>query len=550
MSRRARIEFHTKTPNSQGTSRWGACLERQCLGEATWPEGSCLLHSSASVRESYLREGVVRQRRITLQGVEVTEQLWTEVLQQLSAGEKLQLTATGAVFPFKIRLENLDFPGCISLIGATLQDGFEVVGCTFSGGLLCSFADFTNSPAHIQNCKISQLDASYCYSEQYVAFDECEFIGPVRAEGVGGIFRIEASRVRDGLNLSESAASQISLARTTVEGSLEARNLEAHIVMASHTKIGDSSIGPVRSRQLDFSHASFSRRLQIDLGGSRLDLSAASFDAGGHVYVKDAAVRLDRLILGAPLVIVGGGSASVESLQSADAGRLTLSSIDLRKCNFYGAHDLESLRLDPTVLLPSAPGWWRTHRTCIADEYQWRAATTRWRKKDWSTNDNPANVKQNLLVGGAQPLTAAQISGVYRALRKGLEAQSNEPGAADFYYGEMEMRRVDDKTNLSERVILFGYWLVSGYGLRALRSLLLLAALLLVGALLMWRWGVAPPTLTRGDAVLGSAESLVPGINVAPRLTNAGRWISLGLRVFGPILIAFAALALRSRIRR
>ncbi|MFZ1177322.1 MAG: hypothetical protein WAO15_13855, partial [Mycobacterium sp.] len=31
---------------------------------------------------------------------------------------------------------------------------------------------------------------------------------------------------------------------------------------------------------------------------------------------------------------------------------------------------------------------------------------------------------------------------IYRDLRKGLEEAKNEPGAADFYYGEMEMRRL------------------------------------------------------------------------------------------------------------
>jgi DNA invertase Pin-like site-specific DNA recombinase len=32
-------------------------------------------------------------------------------------------------------------------------------------------------------------------------------------------------------------------------------------------------------------------------------------------------------------------------------------------------------------------------------------------------------------------------SDIYRALRKAQEDKKNEPGAADFYYGEMEMRR-------------------------------------------------------------------------------------------------------------
>ena len=39
-------------------------------------------------------------------------------------------------------------------------------------------------------------------------------------------------------------------------------------------------------------------------------------------------------------------------------------------------------------------------------------------------------------------LEPGQIAGLYRALRKGHEDAKDEPGAADFYYGEMEMRRL------------------------------------------------------------------------------------------------------------
>ncbi|GAA4977205.1 hypothetical protein [Streptomyces hyderabadensis] len=53
-------------------------------------------------------------------------------------------------------------------------------------------------------------------------------------------------------------------------------------------------------------------------------------------------------------------------------------------------------------------------------------------------------------------------------MRKAFEDGKNEPGAADFYYGECEMRRHDlTGTTKGERVLLRGYWLLSGYGLRA-----------------------------------------------------------------------------------
>jgi hypothetical protein len=83
-------------------------------------------------------------------------------------------------------------------------------------------------------------------------------------------------------------------------------------------------------------------------------------------------------------------------------------------------------------------------------------------------------------------------------LRKGREDNKDEPGAADFYYGEMEMRRHAKRSEARrerrrehrstgaaaavEYVILSVYWLVAGYGLRAWRALAALAVIIgLVG---------------------------------------------------------------------
>lgn len=64
-----------------------------------------------------------------------------------------------------------------------------------------------------------------------------------------------------------------------------------------------------------------------------------------------------------------------------------------------------------------------------------------------------------------------------------LKDSKNEPGAADFYYGEMQMRRRDTATPAAERMILALYWLVSCYGMRAARALAVLAVLVLAPTL-------------------------------------------------------------------
>jgi hypothetical protein len=69
----------------------------------------------------------------------------------------------------------------------------------------------------------------------------------------------------------------------------------------------------------------------------------------------------------------------------------------------------------------------------IAEQRAWRAArrSSRWKAPSWPDR------------AGQQPaaLEPGQIAGIYRVLRKGREDNNDEPGAADFYYGEMEMRR-------------------------------------------------------------------------------------------------------------
>jgi hypothetical protein len=56
------------------------------------------------------------------------------------------------------------------------------------------------------------------------------------------------------------------------------------------------------------------------------------------------------------------------------------------------------------------------------------------------------------------PLAPRYIANAYRDLRKGREDSKDEPGAADFYYGEMEMRRYDKERSLAERAVLSLYW--------------------------------------------------------------------------------------------
>jgi hypothetical protein len=210
---------------------------------------------------------------------------------------------------------------------------------------------------------------------------------------------------------------------------------------------------------------------------------------------------------------------------------------------------------------------WR--RETIEDEWMLRGA--RFGNVGWrATTRKPAT-----------SLTAIDVAALYRSLRKGREDAKDEAGAADFYYGEMEMRRLARPVYHPERLLLSMYRVLAGYGVRPLRPALSIAALVFIGAISFQNGGfanpadpyaIAPPAQTTGehdnekckmtgirrdewcrpsaDAVTYAAAAglSLPGETV--QLTNQGRWTRIWLRVAVPAALALLVFALRSRVRR
>jgi hypothetical protein len=182
----------------------------------------------------------------------------------------------------------------------------------------------------------------------------------------------------------------------------------------------------------------------------------------------------------------------------------------------------------------------------------------------------------------SNPYGPAEIAGVYRALRKGREDNKDEPGAADFYYGEMEMRRHDRTKPRPERFVLFLYRLTSGNALRASRALAWLACILGVATILLAAFGLEQPATVPAvqATIAGSppnqiirfqAPTAAPATPSFPaRLgtaalvavegavfraseqqpTYVGRLIQAVLRLAGPILLGLAVFSIRGRVKR
>jgi hypothetical protein len=395
--------------------------------------------------------------------------------------------------------------------------------------------------------------------------------------------------------------------------------------------------GPLFARELVLDYAVFRARVQVEVVTAALCARRAQFPAGVQFRLRWASVVFDDADLAAPAVLVGAppfdwfdeehfarrmrrlppvrvrdGRPRLLSLRRADVAGLTVSNADLRACRFLGAHNLDRLRIEGEDSFAATPGsgfsyfdWSvmrgpnlvpanRAARLTIAEEQHWRAAKG-WKpgRESWYGSDcAPPGWLRDVEVP-----TPTQVAGLYRALRKGREDSKDEPGAADFYYGEMEMRRQAHRQRArqsmpnekdwgvaiaaqTEHAILWLYWLTSGYGLRAWRALASFLVLLVVAAGLFAYGGgfastttdtAAPPTATTlptttsppstttttaadtsfGGALVYSARTVI-GLNrePQPRLTRFGDVVQILLRILGPVLLGLAVLSVRGRVKR
>ena len=368
-------------------------------------------------------------------------------------------------------------------------------------------------------------------------------------------------------------------------------------------------VGPILAADMvSFQGADFHVPVRIKVVARRASWEAARFRAGVDLSVRRAQVTLQRAEFGGPSVLAAlppgkaAGSGASEggrsgatgyapalvSVRGAKLADLSLSEVDLRRCAFNGASGLAGLQLErvrfATSPRTSSLRWpWRwTPRQTIAEEHHWRRERGDW---GWGGYDTKA---PDWIPAASEAPTAEQLVSIYRALRKGREDIKDEPGAADFYYGEMEMRRQADPRSPgfaaraappAERWLVGLYWLVSGYALRSSRALAALAIVLVVFAALFELFGfeprgvqtrvsgvsaggellseeAEPPERTTAetavDAVTFSAATAASVLSTAPSrpLTRTGEVLRVLLRILGPILVGLALLSFRGRVKR
>ncbi|MEU9978736.1 pentapeptide repeat-containing protein [Streptomyces sp. NPDC051014] len=385
---------------------------------------------------------------------------------------------------------------------------------------------------------------------------------------------------------------------------------------------GVSVFGPLLcGGRVELSEAVFVLPVTLEIAAAELVCNRTRWESTATVRVRYALVDLGHAVLTAPVAVAAhptpftcGGSAMREdllaspgldprpddrvrvvSVQGVDAAHLVLTDTDLTDCLFSGAFHLDQIRLEGRTNFASAPtGWHRrsiravhwTRRRTLAEEHHWRAHAAHQPALARGAPPGPGLWRP----GPHHPDPARtpdpeDVAALYRQLRKAFEDGKNEPGAADFYYGECEMRRHDlTGTTQGERRLLWGYWLLSGYGLRASRAFTWLLAAMTLTVLLLMSFGLPahdPDPATTGtqtgnkitlhtstpDAALHGgwtqrmtwaraekatrvAINSVVFRSSGQNLTTPGTYIEMASRLLEPTLLALGVLAVRGRIKR
>ncbi|MDB4872513.1 MAG: hypothetical protein JWL97_3517 [Gemmatimonadales bacterium] len=335
------------------------------------------------------------------------------------------------------------------------------------------------------------------------------------------------------------------------------------------SEVGGELIVEAAARWVNAARMRGAGRVSLRLRGTSVDLSDAVFTGPVTVHrLQQPIPHLDESDLADP---ESGQvpAASIDSLRGTDAERLVLTDVDLSGCRFAGMHRVDQLRLDGRCVFATDPSG---SRQVLAEEHHWRSAPVERGgagQRGWT--EAPA---ADDVVG------PARLEVLYRQLRKAIEDSKNEPGAADFYYAEMEMRRAA-ATRRPDKTLLWLYWVSSGYALRARRALAWLAvviaatiaALTLLGfptsgtdlnahGTLTAPTGAQPITVTvhQADPVKALSARAEKATEITlnavifrgadTQLTTAGRYIDIVARLLGPLLLGLSVLAVRNQVKR
>ncbi|MFD3518611.1 pentapeptide repeat-containing protein [Streptomyces sp. NPDC058657] len=544
-----------------------------CPGRQVPGESLCLAHLAPTARSRHLAT-LSPGDDIDHRGTAFTDSLLSELLTALHdpTSDLTHLGVAsfdGATFSASARFDNATFSADTSFRGATFSADAWFRRATFSAD--ASFDGATFSTA--------------------ASFDRATF----------------------------SAAARFPSATFSAAASFDGATFSADASFTRATFSAAALLGPLLCRGcLDLSGAVFVTPVTIEAAAAEVRCVRTRWESTATLRLRYTEVNLSDAVVTQPIAVTAhtapfatlsgtvvdetalvagttGGQRDpgvrISSLRGIDAAHLVLTNTDLTGCRFFGAFHLDQLRLEGETVFAHTPKgtdvrrgiplWW-TDRLALAEEHHWRAL-----------HDHRPCLRAGWTPAPAQPGPAAcppgppALAALYRQLRKAFEDGKDEPGAADFYYAEMEMRRLDrrPRRKRAERGLLTAYWALSGYGLRASRAVawLLLAMTATVLAMMLCGLPDDDPKPESTGKVTGqdirlttdtpspvnpsgplhervSTKRFEKSLRVVmnsvlfrsseQNLTTFGTYTEMASRLTEPVLLGFAALALRGRVKR
>lgn len=594
--------MNTRLPPA-GWPRCRLARDANCGGSQISPYGRCLAHLTGAELDQFLG-GLGPGADLDARGTTISTQLLDRLITTFGDHQPGPVFGTAlfsqARFEGAVPLGQARFSGDAWFDGAQFAGNALFAGSEFGGNAVFTRAEFGAGASFTDGCSFRK-DAAFddVRFGAVASFDTASFAGSAasfdRAQFLdAGWFRFAQF----------SGNVTVTNARFSADAVFSGVRFGAGADFTGARFDQAANFGPVAVRdELILDAAVFEQPVVIEAAAAAVSARHSTF-ADATLRLRYAAVELDHATSTGPLTLMAAADAftvpgadaarrspvdesalagtgrdagpSLLSLRGVDASRVALVNINLARCRFADAHNLDQVHFEGYqsrfadspgyFLVRGIPVWRYSKRQIIAEEWDWRTQRRRFAWKPRPGQQRP-------------PLEPERLLTLYRQLRKALEDAKNEPGAADFYYGEMEMRRRASTTPAGERFLLFLYWALSGYGLRATRSLTALAIVLALatagfatigfaasatitflpvghphsGAAAAYRQTTAagphPGWLTAFIYSVDSSTSLLSTPQSQP-LTGIGNAIQILLKLLGPLFAGLALLAVRNRVKR
>jgi uncharacterized protein YjbI with pentapeptide repeats len=561
---------------------WLTCDEDGCIGIRLDAGGKCLAHAGDQELAVTLKQAA-QTGKIDARGVTIDYILLKKILDSTPRSSDGHAMLTEVRFKGATFWRDVGF-GEATFRGATFQGAAEFHRATFQGPADFGGATFQDAAwfteAMFQGPAADFVEATF---QGPAGFTEATFRGAAGFDRA--TFRGDAGF--GGATFRGAAA--FGGATFRGDAAFGGATFRGDAAFGGATFEQAQQFGPLLAHGgLNLDAVQFAQPVRIEASTIRMCCRRARFPGGVQFRLRWAGIVLDDTDIPAPSLLTGiprlasetlalaeqqiatggeqqhagqvSGQPRLLSLRRANVAALGLANVDLAGCRFSGAHNLDKLRLEADVAFKPSParvGW--EQRQVIAEECAWRADRSgRWADPWWPDQADPWWPKD---LEKPMALTPGAIAGLYRALRKSREDAKDEPGAADFYYGEMEMRRHARRQadrgdgrwrGRVDRGVLTAYWLVSGYGLRAWRAIAWLAGITVAFAVAFHLVGFTrpPQPATYWTSLLYAFRSTISLTDNQVTLTAWGQLLQALLRLTGPVLLGLALLALRNRVKR